>query len=191
MNELVMLKVMTIVGTRPEIIKLSRVMAELDKYTEHIIVHTGQNFDYELNEIFFKELHIRKPDYFLDAGFLPAGDYDYTARAKNGAEEYMSRGRFAVADIQLENLQLPANLELLRNLSRTYDGRFYYAGSAYAPQNAVWKQILQDIEDRPDLKPVISFREAYASFLDQIWLLILLLGLLSMEYFARKIFGNL
>lgn len=67
MNELVMLKVMTIVGTRPEIIKLSRVMAELDKYTEHVIVHTGQNFDYELNEIFFKELHIRKPDYFLDA----------------------------------------------------------------------------------------------------------------------------
>lgn len=62
-----MLKVMTIVGTRPEIIKLSRVMAELDKYTEHIIVHTGQNFDYELNEIFFQELHIRKPDYFLDA----------------------------------------------------------------------------------------------------------------------------
>lgn len=62
-----MLKVMTIVGTRPEIIKLSRVMAELDKYTEHVIVHTGQNFDYELNEIFFKELHIRKPDYFLDA----------------------------------------------------------------------------------------------------------------------------
>lgn len=67
LQELVMLKVMTIVGTRPEIIKLSRVMAELDKYTEHVIVHTGQNFDYELNEIFFKELHIRKPDYFLDA----------------------------------------------------------------------------------------------------------------------------
>lgn len=62
-----MLKVMTIVGTRPEIIKLSRVMAELDKYTQHIIVHTGQNFDYELNEIFFQELHIRKPDYFLNA----------------------------------------------------------------------------------------------------------------------------
>lgn len=62
-----MLKVMTIVGTRPEIIKLSRVMAELDRYTDHIIVHTGQNFDYELNEIFFQELHIRKPDYFLGA----------------------------------------------------------------------------------------------------------------------------
>ena len=61
-----MLKVMTIVGTRPEIIKLSRVIAELDKYVEHIIVHTGQNYDYELNEIFFQELHIRKPDYFLN-----------------------------------------------------------------------------------------------------------------------------
>ncbi|MEO6852014.1 MAG: UDP-N-acetylglucosamine 2-epimerase (non-hydrolyzing) [Mucilaginibacter sp.] len=68
-----MLKVMTIVGTRPEIIKLSRVMAELDKYTNHIIVHTGQNYDYELNEIFFKELEIRKPNYFLDAaGTNPA-----------------------------------------------------------------------------------------------------------------------
>lgn len=62
-----MLKVMTIVGTRPEIIKLSRVMAELDKYTEHIIVHTGQNYDYELNDIFFNELQIRRPNYFLDA----------------------------------------------------------------------------------------------------------------------------
>lgn len=62
-----MLKVMTIVGTRPEIIKLSRVMAELDKYTEHIIVHTGQNFDFELNEIFFQQLGVRSPDYYLDA----------------------------------------------------------------------------------------------------------------------------
>ncbi|QXV67016.1 UDP-N-acetylglucosamine 2-epimerase (non-hydrolyzing) [Mucilaginibacter sp. 21P] len=62
-----MLKVMTIVGTRPEIIKLSRVIAELDKFVEHIIVHTGQNFDYELNEIFFSDLGIRKPDYFLNA----------------------------------------------------------------------------------------------------------------------------
>lgn len=62
-----MLKVMTIVGTRPEIIKLSRVIAELDKYTNHILVHTGQNFDYELNEIFFNEMGIRKPDHFLNA----------------------------------------------------------------------------------------------------------------------------
>jgi len=59
------LKVTTILGTRPEIIRLSCVMALLDKYVEHKIVHTGQNYDYELNEIFFKELKIRKPDYFL------------------------------------------------------------------------------------------------------------------------------
>ena len=58
---------MTIVGTRPEIIKLSRVIAELDKHMCHILVHTGQNYAYELNEIFFQELGIRKPDYFLEA----------------------------------------------------------------------------------------------------------------------------
>jgi UDP-N-acetylglucosamine 2-epimerase len=61
------LKVMTIVGTRPEIIKLCRVMHELDEHTDHIIVHSGQNYDYELNEIFFQQLGIRKPDYFLNA----------------------------------------------------------------------------------------------------------------------------
>lgn len=59
------LKVMTIVGTRPEIIKLSRVIAELEKHTQHILVHSGQNYDYELNEVFFEQLQIRKPDHFL------------------------------------------------------------------------------------------------------------------------------
>ena len=58
---------MTIVGTRPELIKMSRVIAEFDKHTNHILVHTGQNFDYELNQIFFDDLEIRKPDYFLEA----------------------------------------------------------------------------------------------------------------------------
>lgn len=60
-------KIVTFLGTRPEIIRLSRVMPLLDQYTNHIIVHTGQNYDYELNEIFWKELELRKPDYFLDA----------------------------------------------------------------------------------------------------------------------------
>lgn len=58
---------MTIVGTRPEIIKLSRVMYELEKNTRHILVHTGQNYDYELNEIFFQQLELKKPDYFLNS----------------------------------------------------------------------------------------------------------------------------
>src|SRR5512146_3111058 len=62
-----MLKVLTIVGTRPEIVKLSRVIAEIDRHLQHVLVHTGQNFDYELNEIFFQQLEVRRPDYFLDA----------------------------------------------------------------------------------------------------------------------------
>jgi len=64
------MKVMTIVGTRPEIIKLCRVISQLDKYTDHTLVHTGQNYDYELNQIFFDDLGIRKPDFFLEC----AGD---------------------------------------------------------------------------------------------------------------------
>jgi UDP-N-acetyl-L-fucosamine synthase len=62
------LKVMTILGTRPEIIRLSRVMSALDKFTNQIIVHTGQNWDYELNEVFFNDLEVRKPNYFLGTG---------------------------------------------------------------------------------------------------------------------------
>lgn len=61
------LKVMSIVGTRPELIKMSRVIAEFDQYTEHVLVHTGQNYDYGLNQIFFDDLGIRGPDYFLEA----------------------------------------------------------------------------------------------------------------------------
>lgn len=61
------LKVMTVVGTRPEIIRLSRVLARLDEHCDHVLVHTGQNYDYELNQVFFDDLGIRKPDYFLDS----------------------------------------------------------------------------------------------------------------------------
>src|SRR5262245_39496491 len=61
------IKVLTLVGTRPEIIKLSRVIAELERHTDHVLVHSGQNYDFELNEIFFHELQIRRPDYFLHA----------------------------------------------------------------------------------------------------------------------------
>ena len=63
-----MLKVMTILGTRPEIIRLSRVMARLDAFCEHRLVHTGQNYDYELNEVFFEDLGVRRPDHFLGTG---------------------------------------------------------------------------------------------------------------------------
>src|SRR5690554_1190978 len=60
-----MLKVMTLVGTRPELIKMSRVIAELDGQLKHVLVHSGQNYDYELNQVFFDDLEIRKPDHFL------------------------------------------------------------------------------------------------------------------------------
>jgi UDP-N-acetylglucosamine 2-epimerase (non-hydrolysing) len=68
------MKVMTVVGTRPEIIRLSRVVAALDKYTDHILVHTGQNYDYELNDVFFSDLEIRKPDHFLNAAGANAAE---------------------------------------------------------------------------------------------------------------------
>ena len=79
------LKVMTIAGTRPEIIKLSRVIAELDRHTRHVLVHTGQNYDYELNQIFFDELEIRKPDHFLDAAGKTAAETIGAVIAKSDA----------------------------------------------------------------------------------------------------------
>src|SRR4051794_27807248 len=68
------LKVMTIVGTRPEIIRLSRVIDRFDRYCEHTLVHTGQNYDYELNEVFFSDLGIRRPDAFLEAAGANAAE---------------------------------------------------------------------------------------------------------------------
>lgn len=68
------LKVMTVVGTRPEIIRLSRVLPALDKYMDHVLVHTGQNYDYELNQVFFEDLDLRKPDHFLEAAGATAAE---------------------------------------------------------------------------------------------------------------------
>ncbi len=68
------MKVATIIGTRPEIIRLSRVMAALDRHFDHVIIHTGQNYDYELNEIFFRQLEIRKPDYFMNSAGKSAAE---------------------------------------------------------------------------------------------------------------------
>ena len=78
------LKVMTIVGTRPEIIRLSRVLAKLDEHTEHVLVHTGQNYDYELNQIFFDDLALRKPDHFLEAAGATAAETVESLYCHNG-----------------------------------------------------------------------------------------------------------
>ena len=61
------LKLMTVVGTRPEIIKLSEIIKKFDRYFNHVLVHTGQNWDHELNQVFFTDLELRKPDYYLDS----------------------------------------------------------------------------------------------------------------------------
>ncbi len=84
-----MRKIMTIVGTRPELIKMSRVIAEFDAHTQHILVHTGQNYDYELNQIFFEDLGIRKPDYFLEAVGKNAAQT--IARVIEKADEVLSK----------------------------------------------------------------------------------------------------
>ena len=84
-----MRKIMTIVGTRPELIKMSRVIAQFDAHTNHVLVHTGQNFDYELNEVFFKDLGIRKPDYFLEAVGKNAAQT--IARVIEKADEVLTR----------------------------------------------------------------------------------------------------
>jgi UDP-N-acetylglucosamine 2-epimerase len=84
-----MLKVMTIVGTRPELIKMSRVIAEFDQHTKHILVHTGQNYDYELNQLFFEDLGIRKPDHFLQA--VGENAAQTIARVIEKADEVMER----------------------------------------------------------------------------------------------------
>ena len=85
------MKVMTIVGTRPEIIKLSRVIAELERQVRHVLVHTGQNFDYELNEIFFEQLELRKPDHFLEAAGKTAAETIGNVIAR--ADRIMARER--------------------------------------------------------------------------------------------------
>lgn len=80
---------MTIVGTRPELIKMSRVIAEFDQHTDHVLVHTGQNYDFELNQVFFDDLGIRKPDYFLEAvGETPA---QTIARVIEKSDEVMEK----------------------------------------------------------------------------------------------------
>lgn len=68
------LKIMTIIGTRPEIIRLSEVIKKCDLYFEHILVHTGQNYDYTLNEIFFRDLELRKPDFYLNVAGRNLGE---------------------------------------------------------------------------------------------------------------------
>lgn len=110
------LKVMTIVGTRPELIRLAAVMKELDRYFDHVLVHTGQNWDYHLNEIFFKELEIRKPDYFLEVvgnnlgetmGSIISKSYDVMVKEQPEALLILGDTNSALSAISAKRLKVP------------------------------------------------------------------------------------
>ncbi|MBL3824555.1 MULTISPECIES: non-hydrolyzing UDP-N-acetylglucosamine 2-epimerase [unclassified Marinobacter] len=87
------LKVMTVVGTRPEIIRLSRVLSRLDEHCEHVLVHTGQNYDYELNQVFFDDLDIRKPDYFLNSATDSKGAANTIGNLISAIDEVLAQVR--------------------------------------------------------------------------------------------------
>ncbi|MBQ7359851.1 MAG: UDP-N-acetylglucosamine 2-epimerase (non-hydrolyzing) [Lachnospiraceae bacterium] len=110
------LKVMTVLGTRPEIIRLSEIIKKCDKYFDHILVHTGQNYDYTLNEIFFEELGLRAPDYYLDAvgadlgetlGNIISKSYKLMAEVKPDAFLVLGDTNSALAAISAKRLKVP------------------------------------------------------------------------------------
>lgn len=110
------LKVMTIVGTRPEIIRLSETIKKMDKYFNHILVHTGQNWDYTLNQVFFEDLGIRKPDYYLDSvggnlgetmGNIIAKSYELLVKAKPDALLILGDTNSALSAISAKRLKIP------------------------------------------------------------------------------------
>lgn len=110
------LKLMTIIGTRPEIIRLSAVIRCCDKYFRHILVHTGQNYDYALNQIFFDELHLREPDYYLGAagknlgetmGNIIAGAYDVMEKTRPDAILILGDTNSALSAISAKRLKIP------------------------------------------------------------------------------------
>ena len=110
------LKVMTIVGTRPEIIRLSEVIKLADQYFNHILVHTGQNYDYNLNEVFFQDLNLRKPDYCLNTvgnslgetiGNVIAKTYDLMVQEKPDAVLILGDTNSCLAAISAKRLHIP------------------------------------------------------------------------------------
>jgi UDP-N-acetylglucosamine 2-epimerase (non-hydrolysing) len=110
------MKVATILGTRPEIIRLSRVIAALDRYTDHVLIHTGQNYDRELNQVFFEDLEIRQPDYFLEAagknaavtiGLVISKSSDVLAEVKPDAVLILGDTNSCLAALSAKRLKIP------------------------------------------------------------------------------------
>ena len=110
------LKLVTVIGTRPEIIRLSAVIKCADKYFDHILVHTGQNYDYTLNQVFFKDLGLREPDYYLDSvgkdlgetmGNIIAKSYEVLSKEKPDAMLCLGDTNSALSAISAKRLKIP------------------------------------------------------------------------------------
>lgn len=110
------MKVVTILGTRPELIRLSRVISALDRYTDHVLIHTGQNYDYELNEVFFQDMEIRQPDCYLKAagkhaaetmGMVIAKSYDVLTQVRPHAVLILGDTNSCLAAIAAKRLKIP------------------------------------------------------------------------------------
>src|ERR1700722_10201627 len=101
------MKVATILGTRPEIIRLSRVIAALDRYSEHVLIHTGQNYDYELNQVFFDDLEIRRPNYFLQAAGKNAAETIGLVIAKSDAVLILGDTNSCLAALAAKRRKIP------------------------------------------------------------------------------------
>ena len=116
MEKIKKLRLMTIVGTRPEIIKMSEIIKKCDKYFDHILVHTGQNYDYTLNEVFFKDLGLRSPDYYLGVvgnnigetmGNVIAKSYELMAELKPDALIVLGDTNSCLSVISAKRLKIP------------------------------------------------------------------------------------
>ena len=110
------MKVMTIVGTRPEVIRLSAVIGRCDQFFQHVLVHTGQNYDYALNQVFFDDLQLRKPDYYLESvggnlgatmGNIIAKSYDIMSIVRPDAVLILGDTNSALAAISAKRLKIP------------------------------------------------------------------------------------
>jgi len=123
------LKLMTVVGTRPEIIKLSEIIKKCDKYFEHILVHTGQNWDHELNQVFFNELELREPDYYLNSagkhlgetiGNMIAKSYEILLKIKPDTLLIPGDTNSALCAISAKRLKIPIFQEQARVRSKQF-----------------------------------------------------------------------
>ena len=145
------IKIVSVVGTRPEIIRLSRVFSVLDKYCEHILIHTGQNYDYELNQIFFNDLKIRKPNFFLNS-------------SKNSKSAANTIGNLITAvDENIDQTQCGGSMNCLKDKPCT--SHHVWTGlnkiiknymESITIEDVITNQVMHDLHDAREIKTHVS-----------------------------------